>query len=224
MGNKEIKQAHTFYKPVDKRSRKAMEAYLSGHFRYYTMSCVNRSTSYACNMKLHRLGLDQETMNTLYDMIQVPEFYDELSTLLRDFGAAHAYQWQAGWNGRSGGYLVLYQGRKTPGKHRSFCTKCGQKNYTSVAETGIRCGACGREARIDFITPPIEIITFPGQSIDQDEDFGEWPMDELRQRTELVQEFDRLADTIVSEAVNLAQTYKVVEETEYVPVTRLRLA
>ena len=49
-------------------------------------------------------------------------------------------------------------------------------------------------------------------------------MDELRQRTELVQEFDRLADAIVSEAVNLAQTYKVVEETEYVPVTRLRLA
>lgn len=131
------KAAHkTFSVSVDKRSRKAMEAYLSGHFRYYTMNSWNRSTSYACNMKLYRLGLEEETLNTLYDMIQVSEFYDKLSILIQDFNMAHDYQWQAGWNGRSGGYLVLYQGEKTPSKYRSFCRKCGQKNFKSVAETG----------------------------------------------------------------------------------------
>lgn len=224
MENKEIKQAHTFYKLVDKRSRKAMEAYLGGHFRYHTMNSWNGSTSYACNMKLYRLDLDQETMDTLYDMIQVPEFYDDLSMLIQDFNTAHNYQWQAGWNGRSGGYLVLYQGKKTPSKHRSFCTKCGQKNFKSVAETGTRCGVCGRETRVDFITPPMEIVVFPGRGTDQGEDFGEWSMEELRQRTVLVQEFDQLADAITSMAVHLAQSCKVVEETDYVPVSRLRLA
>lgn len=224
MKHQEKQREHSFFKPVDKRSRKAMEAYLSGHFRYDTMNGWNRASSYACNMKLYELGLDRETTDTLYDMIQVPEFYDELQEVIQKFNAAHNYQWQAGWNGRSGGYLVLYQGEKMPTEYRSFCTKCGQKNYTSVSKTGTRCGVCGKEARIDFITPPMRIVTFPGRAVDQDEDFEEWSLWELRQRTALVQEFDRLADDIVSAAIEMARTYKVTEEIEYVPVSRLRLA
>ena len=42
-----------FFKRVDKRSRAEMTAYLAGHFRYDTMHSWNRSTSYACNMKLY---------------------------------------------------------------------------------------------------------------------------------------------------------------------------
>lgn len=224
MGSKGTQPTHTFYQPIDKRSRRAMESYLSGHFRYFTMNSWNCSGSYACNMKLHCLGLDQETVNTLFDMIQVPEFYDELYTLIQEFNSAHDYQWQAAWNRHSGGYLVLYQGEKRPSGYRSFCTKCGQKNFTSISETGTRCGVCGKEARIDFITPPMEVITFPGRAVDEGEDFSEWTIWELRQRTTLVQEFDRLADDIVAMAVSMAHTYKVTEVIEYVPVTKLRLA
>ena len=57
-----------------------------------------------------------------------------------------------------------------------------------------------------------------------DEDFSEWSLSELRQRTALVQEFDQLADDIVSKAIEMTQSYEVTEEIEYVPVTRLRLA
>ena len=56
------------------------------------------------------------------------------------------------------------------------------------------------------------------------EDFSEWSLSELQQRTALLQEFDQLADDIVSKAIEMAQTYEVTEEIEYVPVTRLRLA
>lgn len=214
----------TFYVPVDKRSRKAMETYLSGHFRYDTMSSWNRSTSYACNMKVDRLGLDQETVLKLLDMIQVPEFYDELANEIGAFNQARNYLWQAGWNGRSGGYLVLYQGGRQFSQHRSYCTSCGQKNFSSVSDTGKRCGVCGKETRVDFITPPIQILTYPGRSTDMNEDFSEWSLSELQQRTALLQEFDQLADDIVSKAIEMAQTYEVTEEIEYVPVTRLRLA
>ena len=216
---KETSARRLFSKRVDKRSRAEMTAYLSGHFRDNTMNSWNRSTSYACNMKLYKLGLDQETEDKLWDMIQVPEFYEWLNERIEDFNWQHNYLWQAGWNGRSGGYLVLYQGGTKPSGYRSYCTKCGQKNYTSVAETGNWCGVCNEEARVDYIKPPMQIFSFPGRDVDMD-----WSLYELQQRTELVQEFDRLADDIVAEALYIAQNHSVEERTVYMPTTELVLA
>lgn len=221
---KETSARRLFSKRVDKRSRAEMTAYLSGHFRYNTMNSWNRSTSYACNMKLYKLGLDRETEDKLWDMIQVPEFYERLNERIEDFNWQHNYLWQAGWNGRSGGYLVLYQGGTKPSGYRSYCTKCGQKNYTSVAETGNWCGVCNEEARVDYIKPPMQIFSFPGRDVDMDEDFEDWSLYELQQRTELVQEFDRLADNIVAEALYIAQNHSVEERTVYMPTTELVLA
>ena len=221
---KETPAWHLFSQRVDKRSRAEMTAYLSGHFRYNTMNSWNRSTSYACNMKLYKLGLDRGTEDKLWDMIQVPEFYERLNERIEDFNWQHNYLWQAGWNGRSGGYLVLYQGGTKPSGYRSYCTKCGQKNYTSVAETGNWCGVCNEEARVDYIKPPMQIFSFPGRDVDMDEDFEAWPLYELQQRTELVQEFDRLADDIVAEALYIAQNHSVEERTVYMPTTELVLA
>lgn len=221
---KETSARRLFSKRVDKRSRAEMTAYLSGHFRDNTMNSWNRSTSYAYNMKLYKLGLDQETEDKLWDMIQVPEFYERLNERIEDFNWQHNYLWQAGWNGRSGGYLVLYQGGTKPSGYRSYCTKCGQKNYTSVAETGNWCGVCNEEARVDYIKPPMQIFSFPGRDVDMDEDFEDWSLYELQQRTELVQEFDRLADDIVAEALYIAQNHSVEERTVYMPTTELVLA
>ena len=221
---KETPARHLFSQRVDKRSRAEMTAYLSGHFRYNTMNSWNRSTSYACNMKLYKLGLDRETEDKLWDMIQVPEFYERLNERIEDFNRQHNYLWQAGWNGHSGGYLVLYQGGTKPSRYRSYCTKCGQKNYTSIAETGNWCGVCNEEARVDYIKPPMQIFSFPGRDVDMDEDFEDWSLYELQQRTELVQEFDRLADDIVAEALYIAQNHSVEERTVYMPTTELVLA
>ena len=221
---KETSARRLFSKRVDKRSRAEMTAYLSGHFRDNTMNSWNRSTSYACNMKLYKLGLDRGTEDKLWDIIQVPEFYERLNERIEDFNWQHNYLWQAGWNGRSGGYLVLDQGGTKPSGYRSYCTKCGQKNYTSVAETGNWCGVCNEEARVDYIKPPMQIFSFPGRDVDMDEDFEDWSLYELQQRTELVQEFDRLADDIVAEALYIAQNHSVEERTVYMPTTELVLA
>ena len=221
---KETPARHLFSRRVDKRSRAEMTAYLSGHFRYNTMNSWNRSTSYACNMKLYKLGLDRGTEDKLWDIIQVPEFYERLNERIEDFNWQHNYLWQAGWNGRSGGYLVLYQGGTKPSGYRSYCTKCGQKNYTSVAETGNRCGVCNEEARVDYIKPPMQIFSFPGRDVDMGEDFEDWSLYELKQRTELVQEFDQLADDIVEEALHIASEHTVEERVIYKPITELVLA
>ena len=56
-----------------------------------------------------------------------------------------------------------------------------------------------------------------------DEDFEDWSIYELQQRTELVQEFDRLADDIVVEALYIAQNHSLEERTVYIPTTELVL-
>ncbi|MGN0178949.1 MAG: YqaJ viral recombinase family protein [Monoglobaceae bacterium] len=83
------------------------------HFRYFTANSWNGSQSYACNLKITRLGLDSGIVEKLFDMIQVQEFFYGIKDLINEFNSEHNYLWQAGMNGRSGGYLVLYQGTAT---------------------------------------------------------------------------------------------------------------
>ena len=52
-------------------------------------------------------------------MMECENFYDDINQLVSDFNVNHDYQWQAGFNGRSGGYLVLYTG----GKHTKHLTE-----------------------------------------------------------------------------------------------------
>lgn len=213
-----------FRKEIDKRSRRAMTEYLRDHFRYNTMNGWNNSTAYAHNLKIHHLGLEREITNKLFDLIQTEDFYEPIRDLIDEFGADHNYQWQAGFNGRSGGYLVLYQGEQKPSGYKSYCTGCGQKNFKSVTESGNKCGRCGRPARRDFSQTHMSVHTFPGRSTDQYEEFEDWDMDSLRGRVGLICEFDALADAIVAEAVYMAENYEAREETFYVPQTRMVMA
>ena len=210
----------TFYQNVDMRSRTAMTQFLQNHFRYFTMNSWNKSKSYACNLKIYNLGLESNITDKLYDMIQTEEFFDEINELLSEFGRAHNYSWQAKMNGRSGGYLVLYQGTASLSDYRSYCTNCGQRNYSSIQEDGNVCGVCGQHTRVDYIEPPICISVYPGRGTDDYEDFEAWDMYELRERVKLVQEFDKLADRIVAKATELAKNYVVKDEEYYIPQTR----
>ena len=114
-----------FYCHVDLRSRKQMTGFLKNHFRYPTMNSWNYSTSYACDLKIHSLGLDADLTDRLYDMLELQEFFSVQKELLYEFGKQHRFLWQACMNGRSGGYLVLYQGEMRESGYQSYCTCCG---------------------------------------------------------------------------------------------------
>ena len=97
-----------YYKEVDKRYRETTVKFLKNHFRYNTMNSWNRSTSYANNIKLYKIDKPEDVdNNTWYDMLGITEWQEKLSDLLEDFGRKHDWLWQAGINGRSGGYVVL---------------------------------------------------------------------------------------------------------------------
>lgn len=197
-----------------------MTDFLTLHFRYFTMNSWNRSQSYACNLKLYNLGLKQEIENKLYDLMDTQEFFYARNELLDEFGQRHQYQWQAAMNGRSGGYLVLYQGELKPSGYKSYCIHCGQKNYSSVKETGNICGVCQNPSRVDYSNTHMLVSKFSGRGTDDGEDFGEWTMYELKERVRLVQELDRLADCLVETAVYLAENFTVEDEEYLVPQVR----
>ena len=57
----------------------------------------------------------------------------------------------------------------------------------------------------------MQVFTWPGKSVD-DEDFENWTLSEIRQRVELVQDFDKLSDDITAAYINLCRNYRVTEE------------
>jgi hypothetical protein len=80
--------------------------------RYYTMNSWNRSTAPAYNLKVHRVINDQDLQDRIFELMDGENFYDEINELIREFDYQFRHKWQAGFNGRSGGYLVLYKGGK----------------------------------------------------------------------------------------------------------------
>ncbi|MBC8467977.1 MAG: hypothetical protein H8D56_00785 [Planctomycetes bacterium] len=210
-----------YYKEIDKRYRETMIKYLRKHFRYNTMNSWNKSTSYANNIKLYNIDKPADVDDDRWwDMLSITDWQEKLSDLLEDFGRRHDWLWQAGINGRSSGYVVLYKGGIKSSGYKSYCTHCGQKNYQQVPEgqVGI-CGRCDAKTRVNFKQTHMQVFTWPGKDTDMYEDFEAWTLTEIRQRVELVQDFDRLCDDIASEYVNLCKHYRISEEEILVPKT-----
>ena len=117
-----------FETKVDMRSRKAMITFLTKHFRYDTMNSWNRSTSYAHCVKLNRLGLSKEQLDNAYEVLST-DFSDEISWPIQEFTREQNGCYTIGFNGRSSGYLVLYESRYEDTGHKSRCRSCGQLNF-----------------------------------------------------------------------------------------------
>jgi hypothetical protein len=208
-----------FYKEVDKRHRETMTAFLKKHFRYHTMNSWNRSTSYTNCIKLHNFDKPNDIDNdTWWEMLDIADWQEKMSDLLEDFNRRHNWQWQAGINGRSGGYVVLYRGGIKPSGYKSYCTNCSQKNYQAVPEGKVAvCGRCDHKARINFEQTHMQVFTWPGKQVDMHEDFEGWTVSELRARVELVQDFDKLCDDIIATYSHTCRHYRITEEEILVP-------
>lgn len=70
------------------------------------------------------------------------------------------------------------------------------------------------------MVPPKKIYTMPGKDVDMDEDFADWSIEMLRERVQLVEEFDMLCDAIVAEAVWMADNMEAEEQEVLIPATK----
>lgn len=106
-----------FSKNVNTTNRKEMISFLSKHFRYYTMNAWNGMLSYANNVKLHHLPIPYELKSKAYAFLeaQCEQYMFAVDDLISDFTADTGYS--AGFNGRSGGYIVLYDTTRDTDNH-----------------------------------------------------------------------------------------------------------
>lgn len=204
------------------KTREENIKFLTGHFRYNTANGWNGSTSYAVQMKIYDF-VPRKLQDKAYQLLDVPDTFDAVNDRIREWDAESGHVWQAGFNGRSGGYLVLYQGGAKPSEHKSYCVECGQKNFTLTKETGKKCGACNENGRTDYKYIPLIPFSYPGKSTDQGEDFAEWDDDSIRERVKLVRRFDKLAKELQAIFLSFCEGFDVVEETIHVPKTVKRL-
>lgn len=79
--------------------------------RYYTMNSWNRSKAPAFNLKVYKV-IPRDLQDKVFEQMEAEDFYAEINLLISEFKEKHNFAWQAGFNGRSGGYLVLYKGEQ----------------------------------------------------------------------------------------------------------------
>ncbi len=95
-----------FYKSgVDITNDRQMFEFLKNHFEYYTANSWNRRMSIANNVKLHRLNLSGN-WSVAYSLLANGE-YETINCMIADWRREHP-MYEVFFNGRSGGYLVLY--------------------------------------------------------------------------------------------------------------------
>ena len=94
-----------FYKKgIDITNDKSMFEFISEHPTYYTMSAWNGYRTIAHNVKLYNLNLEGDWRSALGFLES--GHYEDLNWMIHDWEQEHP-GYEAGFNGRSGGYLIL---------------------------------------------------------------------------------------------------------------------
>jgi len=212
-----------YTRKIDYRSKKSMVDFLTGHFRYDTMNSWNQATSYAHNVKIHRLGLTTEQEDKVFEMSECEDFYFSINSLINAFNYKHDFIYQAGFNGRSDGYIVLRQGgckvkhiftdsefeADSANYHgRTYADGYGWKSKEEAIEAGV------------YNKQIKTVFSQPGRGLDMYEDFEEWDIDSLRDRCKLIQEFDDLVENILETVKAMLEEYQIEEEEYQVTKTR----
>ena len=95
-----------FYKKgLDISNTKEMYEFLKGHYTYHTMNSWNGLKSIANNVKIYNLDLEGDCWNALR-YLEDDEYFN-VNMMIEDWENEHE-GYSVGFNGRSGGYLVLY--------------------------------------------------------------------------------------------------------------------
>ena len=108
---------------VDIANTKSMWEFLHNHFTYNTMNSWNGLKSIANNVKLYKLNLEGDWSNVIRYLTDVGDcggLQDIIDGELRAFDEKYYPNYRVGFNGRSNGYLVIYNGDN----NRSVLPEC----------------------------------------------------------------------------------------------------
>lgn len=94
-----------YVKGIDITNDKQMFNFLKDHYQYYTLNSWNGLKSIANNVKVYNLKLSGDCWNAL-TFLQDDDYFT-VNIMIAEWEAEHR-GYKVGFNGRSGGYLVLY--------------------------------------------------------------------------------------------------------------------
>ena len=170
---KQIKK-HFYKTGVDICSAKSMFNFINNHFRYDTMNSWNNLKSIANNVKLYNLNLDGNWCTAL-DYINDEHDVGGLQSEIRDL----IWQWEydhpgysLGFNGRSAGYLVIYNHNK----------KEGTVNFRSILPDWLE----GFDTYEDWKEYAVVYLVYNIKDL----------IPQLREYVDLIRSFDRLCDEL----------------------------
>lgn len=190
--------------------------FIKNHFRYYTMSSWNQSTSFANNIKLRNLNLPEKISIKAYDFLEIEETYEQIRVLIDAFNLYNNYKFQIGFNGKSGGYAVIYLGDRVLSNHKSVCTSCGQKNFKTIEESNSKvCGRCGQATRVN--KEFYDIITYSGKHYDISSNFDESEEYEINEMYNILMDFDLVCDIMRYEFISVVENNHIIDEEVLVP-------
>ena len=175
------------------------------------MNSWNNATAPAYNLKVHKV-IDSKLQNKVFELMDCEGFYDEINSMIHEFDRKYKNTWQAGFNGRSGGYLVLYRGGQDVKRYTKEDFK-KNNNYNGRVYISDRHGWKSLEEAKkaglidrDIIT---RVYTQPGKSIEESEVPGA-----------VLRAFRKLAVDIVKHVEYMAKNASVEDETYIVEKTR----
>lgn len=172
-----------FYKSVNKNNNKDMFDFLKNHFRYYTLNYWNRLTSIGNNVKVYKLGLDYKIL----ELLEIDNYFT-INTMIEDWELEHK-DYSVGFNGRMGGYLVLYNKEN----NRNSCVL---DDYFE------------NDTYEDF-----------KEDIKRDYGSLKEYHSRLVEQVELVQDFDKLCDDLLEECKYMLENCKIVEKERQTTIT-----
>ena len=75
------------------------------------------------------------------------------------------------------------------------------------------CGYCHSKTRVNLTSPHYQTFSWPGKDVDAGEDFAEWDIGSIRDRVEIVWDFDQTCEKAVSSFADFARTHHVEKQT-----------
>lgn len=104
--------ADYFSKTVDRRSREELISFLQDHDRYPVMNSWNGTKTFSNKVKVHYMDLPKDVLDRAFELACGDDFLRyhwerQLSVRLTQFEQEQRGYYKMGFNGRSGGYLIL---------------------------------------------------------------------------------------------------------------------
>ena len=121
----------TFAKDIDLKNEEAVFTFLKEHPLYFLMNSWNRLQTFAQNIKIYNLAVNNEISDKLFELLDVDSpdvqfiFDDNISDFKEENPGYTIYT-----NGRSGGYLILASSQNDRGKLSNMVDTI--KNYDTL--------------------------------------------------------------------------------------------